>query len=452
MSIILVVKLYGQCRQRGELMRFATVTRWLLPVIDVVLLNAVTTAAFLLRFGRFPPAYNWDAYLRLFWWDAIALVVIFSIYGLYRPYRQPTQDLSQAVGTAVLVNGFVTLAITFLATTIGFPRSVFLISAVLQVPVFLLWRRLHRSLTLRDQPVTHVLAVSSPDEFEAMVRRAGQMLPRIAVDHRLPESPVDSLNGYGVVMLSQDVPTARRKDYFVACLKNDITCLWAPDTYDLLAAGAELTALAGTPFFELPSVRMSRGSLVVKRLADIVLASLGLIVLSPLLALIALAIRLTSPGPVLYWQERVTVGGRVFRLVKFRTMRGDAESLSGPVLAGPDDPRVTKLGRVLRASHLDELTQLWNIVRGEMSLVGPRPERPAFVSQFRQDIPYYDLRHELPAGLTGPAQVLGDYYTPPEHKAAFDLYYAKRHNLLQDLVIMVRTAFGAGPRQPGQGA
>jgi exopolysaccharide biosynthesis polyprenyl glycosylphosphotransferase len=433
-------------------MRFYTVTRWLLPVIDVALLNAVTTAAFLVRFGKFPPAYNWDAYLRLFWWDAAALVIIFSIYGLYRPYRQPIQDLSQAVGTAVIVNGFVTLAITFLATDIGFPRSVFLISAILQVPVFLVWRRLHRSLSLREAPTIRVLAVSSAGDDDAMTRRAGQYLPRISVDHRRPTDAVGDPSRYGLVLLAKDVLPPVREQYFIACLKHDVPCLWMPDQYDLLAAGAELTSLAGTPFLELPSVRISRGSLVVKRLADIVLASLGLVVLSPVMALIALAVRLTSPGPVLYWQDRVTVGGRVFRLVKFRTMRGDAEKSSGPVLAGPDDPRVTPLGRFLRASHLDEIPQLWNIVRGEMSLVGPRPERPAFVSQFRSDIPYYDLRHELPAGLTGPAQVMGNYYTPPEHKAAFDLYYAKRQSLLQDLVLMVRTAFGGGPRQPGQGA
>lgn len=433
-------------------MRFAGVTRVLLPVIDVVLLNAVTTLAFLLRFGHFPPAYNWDAYLRLFWWDALALVIIFGIYGLYRPYRQPAQDLSQAVGTAVLVNAFVTLAITFLATTIGFPRSVFLISAVLQVPAFLVWRRLHRSLTLRDAPTIQVLAVSPPAENDLMTRRAGQYLPRIAVEHRTALAPPGDLARYGLVLLSREVPLDRKEQYFIACLKHDVPCLWTPNQYDLLAAGAELTALAGTPFLELPPVRMTRGSLVVKRLADIVLAGVGLVALSPLMAAIALLVRITSPGPVLYWQERVTVGGRVFRLVKFRTMRGDAELQSGPVLAGLGDPRVTPLGRILRASHLDELPQLWNIVRGEMSLVGPRPERPAFVNQFRTDIPYYDLRHELPAGLTGAAQMLGDYYTPPEHKAAFDLYYAKRHSLLQDLVLMVRTALGGGPRQPGQGA
>ncbi len=433
-------------------MRFAGVTRVLLPVIDVVLLNAVTTLAFLLRFGHFPPAYNWDAYLQLFWWDALALVLIFSIYGLYRPYRQPAQDLSQAVGTAVLVNAFVTLAITFLATTIGFPRSVFLISAVLQVPVFLIWRRVHRSLTLREAPTIRVLAVSAPAEDSMMTRRAGQYLPRIAVEHRAFNTPPGDLAAYGLVLLSSDVPQDLKEKYFIACLTRDVPCLWTPNQYDLLAAGAELTALAGTPFLELPSVRLSRGSLVVKRLADIVLAGLGLIVLSPLMGVIALAVRATSPGPVLYWQERVTVGGRVFRLVKFRTMRGDAESGSGPVLAGLDDPRVTRLGRLLRASHLDELPQLYNIVRGEMSLVGPRPERPAFVNQFRTEIGYYDLRHELPAGLTGPAQVMGDYYTPPEHKAAFDLYYAKRHSLLHDLALMVRTALGSGPRRPGRGA
>jgi exopolysaccharide biosynthesis polyprenyl glycosylphosphotransferase len=414
-------------------------SRWVLPLVDVVLLNAVTTFAFLVRFWGFPSPYNWGAYLRLFPWDAAALVAIFYVYGLYDTRKQTASDLNQHVVTAVIVNGFATLAITFLATTIGFPRSVFLISAFLQVPVFVFWRRLYRSLTLRDAPATRVLLVCRPEDVGVMTREAGQFLPRIEVEHVRPDASLPDLSRAGAVLLSQDVPFSTRQRYFVECLRLDIPCLWVPDAYDLLVSGSELTSLGGSPFMELQPIRIRRGSLAVKRLADVVLSALGLVVLSPLMACIALVIKRTSPGPALYWQERVTVGGRIFRLVKFRTMYQEAEDETGPVLAATDDGRITPVGRVLRATHLDELPQLWNILRGEMSIVGPRPERPVFVDRFRRRMPHYDLRHQAPPGLTGLAQLQGGYWASPEDKVAFDLHYTKTQSLLHDMWLILKT-------------
>jgi exopolysaccharide biosynthesis polyprenyl glycosylphosphotransferase len=413
--------------------------RWVLALIDIILLNAVTTLAFLVRFWGFPSAYNWAAYMRLFPWDAAALVVIFWVYGLYGARKQTSQDLNQRVVTAVIVNGFATLAITFLATTIGFPRSVFLISAFLQVPVFVFWHRLYRSLTLRDAPATRVLAVCPPDETGAMVRYAGQYLPRIEVRQVEPGEAMPNIARFGAVLIGKDTDAVVRRRYFVECLQLDIPCFWMPDSYDLLVSGAELTSLGGTPFMELQPVRIQRGSMAVKRIADIVLAALGLVVLSPVMAVIAILVKRDSPGPALYWQERITVGGRIFSLVKFRTMYSGAEDATGPVLAALDDARVTRLGRVLRATHLDELPQLWNILRGEMSIVGPRPERPAFVEGFRTHIPHYDLRHTAPPGLTGLAQLEGGYNASAEDKAAFDVHYAKTHSFVRDLWLIAQT-------------
>ena len=425
---------------------FSPRNRWMLAVVDIILLNAVTTLAFLLRFWGLPSSYNWAAYMRLFPWDAGALVVIFYVYGLYGSRKHTSSDLNQRVVTAVIVNGFATLAITFLATTIGFPRSVFLISAFLQVPIFALWHRLYRSLTLRDAPPTKVLAVCRPSEIEAMVRYAGQYLPRIDVRQIAPDAPMPDIAAAGAVIVSRDTDPAIRRRYFIECLRLDIPCFWMPDAYDLLVSGAELTALGGTPFLELQPVRIQRGSMAVKRVADIVLAAVGLIVLFPVMAVIAILIKRDSPGPVLYWQERITVGGRIFSLVKFRTMAVDAEAATGPVLASEKDQRVTRLGLILRSGHLDELPQLWNILRGEMSIVGPRPERPVFVDGFRSDIPHYDLRHNAPPGLTGLAQLEGGYWASPEDKAAFDVHYTKTHSFLRDLWLIATTALRAERR------
>ena len=182
------------------------------------------------------------------------------------------------------------------------------------------------------------------------------------------------------------------------------------------------------------------GAAAVKRALDVVLASLLLLLLSPLLLVVALLVRLTSRGPALHRQERVGLDGRVFTMLKFRTMVEGAESATGPVFAVPGDPRRTPAGPFLRRFSLDELPQLWNVLRGDMSLVGPRPERPEFVEQFRRSLPGYMLRHSLRSGVTGWAQVNGlRGRSGIEERLAFDLDYARRWSLLFDVEILLRT-------------
>ena len=180
-----------------------------------------------------------------------------------------------------------------------------------------------------------------------------------------------------------------------------------------------------------------------KRGLDILLASIGLLLALPVMLVVALLIKLTSPGgPVFYTQTRVGRYGRPFSICKFRSMRTDAEAAGQPVWATTSDARVTPLGRFLRRSRLDELPQLWNILRGDMSFVGPRPERPEFVHDLRTQIPYYDLRHLVPPGLTGWAQVRYRYGASVEdarQKLAYDLYYVRRYSVLFDLAICLRT-------------
>jgi putative colanic acid biosynthesis UDP-glucose lipid carrier transferase len=185
-----------------------------------------------------------------------------------------------------------------------------------------------------------------------------------------------------------------------------------------------------------------RGDLV-KRAMDLALGIPLLIGVSPLMALIAVAIKLTSPGSALFFQRRVTLDGRVFNLVKFRTMRVGSELISGPIWARVNDPRCTPLGHFLRWISLDELPQLWNVVTGKMSLVGPRPERPVFVEKFRAELPGYNQRHTVKAGLTGWAQIngwRGD--TSIEKRLEFDLAYINTWSPLLDLKIILRTVTG----------
>jgi exopolysaccharide biosynthesis polyprenyl glycosylphosphotransferase len=180
-----------------------------------------------------------------------------------------------------------------------------------------------------------------------------------------------------------------------------------------------------------------------RRFISTVVSLAGLLLVLPLLPLMALAVKLTSPGPVLYRQKRVGRYGVLFDCYKFRTMRADAEAEAGPVWAGDDDPRITPVGRFLRRSRLDEVPQLWNVLRGDMGFVGPRPERPEFVEWLSREIPYYHLRHIIRPGITGWAQVRYQYGASLEEskeKLRYDLYYIKNISLSLDLLVILRSA------------
>ena len=188
--------------------------------------------------------------------------------------------------------------------------------------------------------------------------------------------------------------------------------------------------------------KKTRILLVAKRSLDVICASVGLIVLSPIMAIVAAAIKVTSSGPVLYHQSRVGRDSREFTVHKFRSMRQDAEAVTGPVWAQASDPRITPIGHWLRRTRLDELPQLWNVLVGDMSMVGPRPERPEFVSQLTEQIPFYGLRHSVRPGVTGWAQVSYTYGASVEdalEKLQYDLFYIKRMAIAFDLFVLFST-------------
>lgn len=178
---------------------------------------------------------------------------------------------------------------------------------------------------------------------------------------------------------------------------------------------------------------------ILKRMLDIAVSIPAIVILLPLMALTAIAIKADSKGPVIYSQERVGQYGKTFKVYKFRSMRQDAEAQSGPVLAKEGDSRITKVGRFIRATRIDEMPQLFNVLKGEMSIVGPRPERPFFVEQFIKEKPEYAYRHNVKPGITGLAQIAGKYNTTAYDKLIYDLIYIQEVSIKTDLIIMLQT-------------
>lgn len=228
----------------------------------------------------------------------------------------------------------------------------------------------------------------------------------------------------------------------LACHESGVQITMMPEVYERLTGKVPVEHAGSSLHVVLPTDRYpGRLYLLLKRTADIAIGTAGSLITVVVLPLVALAIRLEGPGPVFYRQDRVGKGGRLFTLYKFRTMMPDAES-NGPQWAQEADERVTRVGRVLRRLHLDELPQAINLLRGDMSFVGPRPERPEFVSELETAIPFYRARHAMPPGVTGWAQVNYRYGRSVEDaliKLQYDLYYIKHCSLVLDAVILVRT-------------
>lgn len=217
-----------------------------------------------------------------------------------------------------------------------------------------------------------------------------------------------------------------------------------PDLYEILSGQAKTMQIYGFPLIDIMPELMPEWEKKLKRIIDIVFSLLILIISSPVILLTSIAIKIESKGPVFFKQERCGLNGKIFKMIKFRSMREDAEKLTGPVWSQKDDPRITKVGKFIRKVRIDELPQIINVLKGEMSLVGPRPERPYFVELLSKDIPYYKRRLKVRPGLTGWAQVKHKYDETVEDvkiKLRYDLFYIENMSLRMDFKILFRTVF-----------
>jgi sugar transferase (PEP-CTERM system associated) len=254
---------------------------------------------------------------------------------------------------------------------------------------------------------------------------------------------VDSLRVTLIVVALEDQRGQLPMDDLLRCRLAGIRVEDAPSFFERLTGKILVSDLRPSWLVFSPGFSKTPLVLASKRAAELLLSLLLLLLVAPLLVLLALLIRLDSSGPAVYRQQRVGLRGRLFMLYKLRSMRSDAEAGNGPVWAAPEnDPRVTRVGRLLRKLRLDELPQLVNVAKGDMSFVGPRPERPHFVKTLRQVIPYYDERHAVRPGITGWAQVkfgYGSTIEDGERKLQFDLYYVKNMSPLLDVAIVLDT-------------
>lgn len=247
----------------------------------------------------------------------------------------------------------------------------------------------------------------------------------------------EKIRAYPAVILG-DIPSHERNLFLKYCFEQDIRCYSIPKLSDIMLMSSDSIHLFDTTLMLSRNRRLTAEQLFVKRAMDIIFSLLGLILASPFMLVIAILIKAYDGGPVFYKQERLTKDKRIFHIYKFRSMKVESEK-DGARLARKADDRITPVGKILRNIHFDELPQIFNILKGDMSLVGPRPERPEIAEQYAKEIPEFDYRLKVKAGLTGYAQVYGKYNTTPYDKLKLDLTYIENYSVIMDIKLLMLT-------------
>jgi len=402
----------------------------------------------------------------------IAVVLIASLacmyyFDLYNSWiltnrREAMVRMIQVLGTECILLALV----YYVYPPLELGRGIFVIGFALMAVLLFLWRRLFARLNVLPRFAQRTLIFGDGPLAEPLLYEFGSR-PELGVNvvsHLAATSGVDSQScdhemspGTSVDDLAQSVKSFRvdrvvvamgeRRgkmpvDALLSLKSSGVVVQDGTDVYEAITGKIPIESLRLGWLLFSPGFHVSQFLLLYKRIAAVIVSTIGLSLSLVLLPFVVLLIKLTSPGPLLYRQKRVGKNGVLFDCYKFRTMRADAEADSGPTWAGDEDPRITPVGKFLRKSRIDEIPQLWNVLKGDMYLVGPRPERPEFVDWLNREIPHYNLRHSVRPGITGWAQIRYRYGSSVEdakEKLRYDLFYVKNMSPGLDLLIFLET-------------
>ncbi len=429
--------------RNGRLAKTFSLPRWLIALVDLSLANLGLYISFMLAGGELQ-GYQIGPLLLLLPSVSIVTVLLFNSLGLYNRQRSDFMVLFRALLTGVTGLALFSILFAFLTRAFLFQRTVFLIAPLIQFLLLLGWRILYWRLEYWIQGQKKLLLVGSGEEVELALEKL-ESLPRgifkvtkVIKAEELISGP-EQLDLSDAVMITGDLDYNLKSKIIRESFNRNLEVFIIPELYEIILTRAAMTQVHDTPVIECRDMMLSFSQLFFKRIFDLVVAALltvpAVIIIFPLIAII----KITSPGPAIFAQERVGFNNRHFTLYKLRSMVVEAEEASGPVLAEENDDRVTRVGRFLRKTRLDELPQLFNVLRGDLSIVGPRPERPFFVEKFAEQMPDYNLRHLVKPGITGLAQVAGYYSTNTHDKLRYDLYYVTDYSLYLDLRILLLT-------------
>lgn len=417
---------------------------------DLLCLNLGFIGGFLLRFGGTDIAWrNFQAYLSAAPIFSIVFVISLAAFDLYRPRRFTARTAMSAIWRPLLLTALFGSSFVLFKGWLSFPRTVIVIGFALAGLLTLGWRLILAVLEARIRGVERVMAIISHDHLDDVDQRDTlRRLGHISRDHAELVAIVDHSDAprigalapsVDLVLVAASIPQSDRVKLVDTLVARGLRVFVIPAAFELA-----MNTASPSFFYSIEGIELSSGNVpfltrLIKRVTDIVAAVGVLVVTSPALVLTAIAIRIESPGPALYRQERLGRQMRPFSILKFRSMRVDAEAKTGPVLAMQNDNRITRVGQFIRRTRIDELPQMWNVLLGDMSLVGPRPERAVFVERFLKSVPSYGLRFQVRPGVTGLAQVRAGYAASATEKLRFDILYINQLSILNDLRISVQT-------------
>lgn len=419
--------------------------------VIVFILAALVIAAQCAVFG-----YIWYEYYRgqifePFWrkgnWALIALygliLILFSrLYGgLKVGYLKKLDIVYSLVLATICTNVVAYLQITLINR--WFLSAVPLLGATLaDVAIIIIWTVGSGYIYSKLYKARKMLVIYGDRKPDELIRKMNSRRDKYEISGKVHVSAGEKeiykmMREYEAVII-WDLPSQVRNKYLKHCFAHSIRCYVTPKISDVILTGTDRIHLFDTPLLVSRNMGLTAEQTIIKRLVDIIVALVGIVVSSPIMLISAIAVTVYDRGPVFYRQERLTLNGKTFRIFKFRSMCIDSEKY-GARLASKNDSRITPVGKVLRNLHFDELPQLFNVLKGDMSIVGPRPERKEILKEYQREIPEFYYRLKVKAGLTGYAQVYGKYNTTPYDKLKLDLFYIENYSLLLDFKLMLMT-------------
>ncbi len=452
--------------------RYQVLVPFVQVIADIVAIEMAFSAAYLVRFYSgltrwFPPTKGLPSFViylysgmatAAFW---VAIFKLMHSYGLRR--RKGFIEEFYSVLKGVVLGMLGITSFTFFYRGFSYSRLVFILIFFLSVIFLCLLRSLvalfERKLIREGKGLTRLLIAGSSIWARVILERIeknpqfglqvvgsidcdqgiGENVPNLGSVARIAD--IVKRENIDMVLLAYDADQRSKLMYLMeSCAGLNVELCVIPDALEVLMSRLRIEEIGGVPLLKLKNVAITGWQAISKRAMDIAISIVAIALLWPLFLLASIAIKLDSKGPVFYRQRRVGLDGKEFELIKFRTMLSGAEANTGPVWTVRNDPRVTKVGRWLRRTSIDELPQLWNVLKGDMSLVGPRPERPYFVDRFKSQVFRYLDRHRVKSGMTGWAQVNGlRGNVSIEERTHYDLYYIENWSLLFDLKIILMT-------------
>lgn len=418
--------------------------KFFIIVVDLLCIFGAYVAAFYIRYSGFPQT-NWESFISLLPWILLIGLFFISVYELYALDRKSTiWDVLIKICVAVIFMSFLTMAASFLFREFALPRSVIIIATVLMIVLMTLWKFIYLKIT-RGNLVGIVLLIGNEENSQRMLTKIKHpMLKGIRVKHIQPNTPIEKIDQYlpriDYVILCTNIDKEKKSQIIYHAMEYNKGVYVIPTLYELLMQHSQVTPLEDTLAMSVKPFGLSWDQKIFKRIFDIVASIILLLLVSPVLLLIGIIVKMeSSKGSIIYKQERLGKNNKPFTMYKLRSMIEGAESTTGPVLATANDSRITKIGKFIRGTRLDELPQLFNVIKGDMSLVGPRPEREFFIKQLSKEFYEYGYRNTVQPGITGYAQIMGNYKTEVDDKLRFDLYYIRNYSFWLDGIILLKT-------------